>query len=156
MLTRKRHDGFELEQGDAWVVGIAAPPGVEQAQNSHAAVGFAIHANGEVFALEQFDRLRAVILVERVVGAPQFRVGKSIEGLIEQHEALGVAGFRVVGMIALGQHLEDPVNRLRLGVRADLQELVIIDKAGFGHIGCHLFLDDTLPAVNGGDTACSA
>ena len=40
---------------------ITAPPGVEQAQDSHAAVSFAVDANGEFLGFKQFDGLGAIV-----------------------------------------------------------------------------------------------
>ena len=53
-------------------------------------------------------------------------VGQDVVGLLQQRELLRVAGFRVVGMKARREKFIHALNRSRLSVGADLQELVII------------------------------
>src|ERR1700681_2376823 len=86
VLTREGHDRFELQQRDAGVVGIAAAPRIQQAQNSQTAIRFAINTEREIPSLKQVDGLGEVLLINVVVGNPQIGVRKRIESFIEQQK----------------------------------------------------------------------
>ena len=55
-------------------------------------------------------------------------------------ELLGAAGVAIIGMIAVRQYAVHAMNRVRVGVGADLERLVLIDKVSQAHTGmnrCH-------------------
>src|ERR1022692_862117 len=63
-----------------------------------------------------------------IVERPLFRVGKHLIGLGQEQETLGIAGLAIVRIEARGHDAIDAVDGLRLGILADLQHLVIIDR----------------------------
>ena len=70
-------------------------------------------------------------IVAHVEGGALLGVAQDVIRLGDLAEARRVAGFLVIGMEALRQQTVDPVDRVRIGVRADLQHLVEIVQAFF-------------------------
>ena len=68
-----------------------------------------------------------------VLGAP-LGVTQDRVRLVNLVEPIRVAAFLVIGMKTLGQEPIDPVDRIGLRVRADLQNLVIIRLPGVRHV----------------------
>jgi hypothetical protein len=68
-----------------------------------------------------------------VVLRPALRIAQDLIGLGELPELGRVPRLVVVGMEPLREQAVDPVDGLRLGVRADLQHLVMVDDLIAGH-----------------------
>ena len=69
-----------------------------------------------------------------VVADPLVRVAQDPIGLVNQAEPFRIACIRVVRVKPLRQQSIDPLDRIRLGVRADLQDLVVVDGSVFKHL----------------------
>ena len=69
-----------------------------------------------------------------VIGAAR-RIGQDVVGRFQQVEHLRIARCRIVGMKTSRKETIDTMDRVSIGIGADLQELVIIYSLG----GCVLF-----------------
>ena len=61
-----------------------------------------------------------------VIGGPSLWIAQGLIRLGETHKQLGVPGIGIVGMIALGQKPVDAMKRLRVGVRTQLHDFVVV------------------------------
>src|SRR5207253_783155 len=65
---------------------------------------------------------------------PLFRIAQHPVGVRDRPEAASVSRFEVVGVKALREQAVDALDRLRLGVRADLQGLVVVAEFVVRHL----------------------
>jgi hypothetical protein len=56
------------------------------------------------------------------------RISECIVSLHDDVEAETIAGFLIVGMVALSKITKHPLYRSRIGIRADFQDFVIVDE----------------------------
>ena len=100
---------------------------VEQAKQSHAAVGFAIDARCEIPHVEDVKWLSLPCFEFFVMHGTGFRITQRLIRLVQPEKTLDVAGLRIIGMAPAGKDTIHAVDCLGLGLRADLQELVVVD-----------------------------
>lgn len=63
------------------------------------------------------------------------RVPERIMCFHDHVEAETVAGIPIVGMVALSMITKHPLDRTRIGVRANIQDFIVVDEfRGFHHI----------------------
>src|SRR5690348_16824325 len=67
-----------------------------------------------------------MILMLDIVLRAFHRISKRVMGLNDYVEAEAVAGLRIVGMEARSEKTKYPLDRLRVGVRPDFQDLVVV------------------------------
>src|SRR5262249_15197569 len=67
-----------------------------------------------------------MIFMLNVILRASSRIFERVVGLQNLIEAETVGGLGIVGMVSLSEMTEYPLNRLRVGVRAELQDFVIV------------------------------
>ena len=119
---------------ERWRAGVGAPLGVQRFQHRQpedvldGKVVLRLPARGD-----QAPPILPVQLIRDVVLGPPLRIAQDRVRVVELAEARLVARDLVVGMIALRQEAVGAADRLRLGVRAELEQFVIVNRC----VVCH-------------------
>jgi hypothetical protein len=99
--------------------------------------------------------------VLEIVGGAALGVQEDVLSGREGVEDLGVAGFEIIGVVALGEETIDPVDGIRMGFGVDLEEFVVVrgrlfDRGSGGRRGWRLLEvepeAETIAASAGGFT----
>jgi len=132
-LVRLAEETGHLVIAQSRVFRVAPPLDVEDREEALARLP--VVAEGRTVARLGCDLPLAVpvILVLDIVAGPRLGVGEDLMGFHHKPEPLGVGRLPVVGVQLLGQVPEDALHRVGVGVRAQLQKLVVIDKARIVH-----------------------
>src|ERR1700687_5431929 len=150
MLARPAGQLLQLDRGETHFLGLEPPARVEYFQDGEP---------DELLGLEVVLRLGTgcdqappfllPARVEHVVLGALLGITEDLIGLADQSKTAVVARFSVVGVKALRQQAVHAMNRLRLRVRADLQDLVVVKSLVRRHgretLSCYLLSELSPP-----------
>jgi hypothetical protein len=133
VLSTSFFSPLELHVADRSVLHVAATLDVEERQQAIAQHLIVLVAADPVGLLGEAPLLRPQVLIVDVVGGPLLRIAEDAIRLDQHPELLDVSRAPVVGMHPLGQVAEHTLDRVGVGVGADLQHLVVVDEGLLGH-----------------------
>ena len=127
MLAGDGHHLLDFEHRKRRGDRVAAALRIKKTEHADAAVGFTVHALGELFGQKYGQRVVFLGLVIFVEFFALIRIGKDLVRLIHPEKTLQVARFCVVGMIAGRESAVHALDGLDLGVGTDAKEFVVVD-----------------------------
>lgn len=129
LLARDSEEIEEIAQAHGGLVGLGKALAVENGQNFVSLAMLVGKGGGRSGLLEliAFGLIARIAMLHVVFGA-LLGIAEGLIGIRNLAERIGAARLLVIGMEALGLHAINPVHRFLIGVRADLQCLVVVDE----------------------------
>ena len=105
---------------------LGPPPRVEQFEQRQPGDLLGAKIDVDVRGLGHLPAFAPELLMHDVVLRPPLRIAQNLVRIGELAEPRGVAGVRVVGVKSLSEQPIHAVDRLRLGVRVNLKDFVVV------------------------------